>query len=162
MPVTPIMTVDEVAEALKLDRSTVIQWIKDGKLEALKPGKSWLILTTSFDALLSNTTTVSSPRSKRSSKIDWSDDDQVRVYNRDKGREKMAMIQEYKRDKYCVVCHTDAVAYLKVVERPDPDGPVRLLRYYKLGIERLRKLLPSCEVYCQQCIRQEQIMGERL
>jgi excisionase family DNA binding protein len=39
-----LYTVDEVAEQLKLKPGAVRKWIRDGKVKARRPGKSFLIL----------------------------------------------------------------------------------------------------------------------
>jgi len=38
-----ILTVREVAEYLKLSRTTVWRWVKEGKLQAFKLGRSWRV-----------------------------------------------------------------------------------------------------------------------
>jgi len=38
-----ILTVREVAEYLKLSRTTIWRWCLDGKLQAFKVGRSWRI-----------------------------------------------------------------------------------------------------------------------
>jgi excisionase family DNA binding protein len=38
-----ILTVREVAEYLKLSRTTVWRWFKEGKLQAFKLGRSWRV-----------------------------------------------------------------------------------------------------------------------
>lgn len=39
------LTVAEVAAICRNDNATVINWIKAGKLRAIKPGQKWLITT---------------------------------------------------------------------------------------------------------------------
>jgi len=38
-----ILTVREVAEYLKLSRTTVWRWFKEGKLQAFRLGRSWRV-----------------------------------------------------------------------------------------------------------------------
>jgi excisionase family DNA binding protein len=38
-----ILTVREVAEYLKLSRTTIWRWVKEGKLQAFKLGRSWRV-----------------------------------------------------------------------------------------------------------------------
>jgi excisionase family DNA binding protein len=38
-----ILTVREVAEYLKLSRTTIWRWVKEGKLQAFKVGRSWRV-----------------------------------------------------------------------------------------------------------------------
>ena len=41
--VDEILTVREVAKYLKLSRTTVWRWVKEGKLRAFKLGRSWRV-----------------------------------------------------------------------------------------------------------------------
>jgi excisionase family DNA binding protein len=37
----PVLTVREVAKALRVSVPTVYRWVKDGELEAIRHGKQW-------------------------------------------------------------------------------------------------------------------------
>ncbi len=47
-----LLSVDEVAERLAVQPTTVHRWCREGQLSCLKPGKSWRIRLSSFDAFL--------------------------------------------------------------------------------------------------------------
>ncbi len=47
-----LLTVEEVAERLGVQPTTVYRWCREGQLACLKPGKSWRIRHTSLDAFL--------------------------------------------------------------------------------------------------------------
>jgi excisionase family DNA binding protein len=47
-----LLSVDEVAERLGVQPTTVHRWCRDGQLSCLKPGKSWRIRRSSLDAFL--------------------------------------------------------------------------------------------------------------
>lgn len=46
------LTVDEAAEFLKVNRSTVLKWLKEGKIRAAKIGREWRIKKAEIDRLL--------------------------------------------------------------------------------------------------------------
>lgn len=46
------LTVQKVAVALGIPERTVREWCKRGKFEAIRPGHSYLIRRTSFEAML--------------------------------------------------------------------------------------------------------------
>src|SRR5258705_2793741 len=46
-----VYTVEQFAERLKLHPKTVLRFIKDGRLRAVKVGKSWRILRTEMEAM---------------------------------------------------------------------------------------------------------------
>ena len=48
-----LLTVKEVATILKIDRQTVLQWVKKGKLMFHKPGRKYLFSRKHVDELLS-------------------------------------------------------------------------------------------------------------
>lgn len=48
-------TVDEAAARLRLHRNTILAWIKDGRLRAVKPGKSYMIPRAALDELFAPT-----------------------------------------------------------------------------------------------------------
>lgn len=47
----PIMTVAEVAAFFEVSNYTIREWLKAGKLQGTKPGKSWRIKRTDVHAL---------------------------------------------------------------------------------------------------------------
>ena len=48
----PLMTVHEVAEALKVTEATVRTWIRERKLRAMKVGKDWRVSVADVEAFL--------------------------------------------------------------------------------------------------------------
>jgi excisionase family DNA binding protein len=46
-----ILTVREVAEYLKLSRTTVWRWVKEGKLQAFKLGRSWRVCRSELERI---------------------------------------------------------------------------------------------------------------
>lgn len=46
-----VYTVEQFAERLKLHPKTVLRFIRDGRLRAVKVGKSWRILRSDFEAM---------------------------------------------------------------------------------------------------------------
>jgi excisionase family DNA binding protein len=47
------LTIDEVAKELRVNRRTVMRWIKSGKLPALQVGKNYRISKTDYQRFLS-------------------------------------------------------------------------------------------------------------
>lgn len=58
---TTFLTVDEVAEILRVDRTTLYRWCHSGHLPALKIGKEWRITQSDFDAFLSGARSKTAP-----------------------------------------------------------------------------------------------------
>ena len=53
MSIQPVfLTVQKVAAALGIPERTVREWCKRGKFDAIRPGHSYLIRRTSFEAML--------------------------------------------------------------------------------------------------------------
>ena len=48
----PLMTVHEVADALKVTEATVRIWIRERKLRAMKVGKDWRVSVADVEAFL--------------------------------------------------------------------------------------------------------------
>ncbi|MCQ3976530.1 MAG: excisionase [Anaerolineae bacterium] len=53
-----LLTVDEVAEYLRVAPNTVYRWCRDGKLTGIKIGKEWRIARTNLDSFLAERTGV--------------------------------------------------------------------------------------------------------
>lgn len=51
---TPLLTVHEVAELLKMRESTVRSWINDGQLRAIKFGRDWRVAQRDLEAYLNS------------------------------------------------------------------------------------------------------------
>lgn len=52
-PVHSLLTTAEAAERLRLRRTTTVQrYVREGRLQAVKVGRAWLIRPESVDALL--------------------------------------------------------------------------------------------------------------
>ena len=53
---TKVYTLEEIAEILHVTRRTLYTYIKEGKLRAVKVGKSWRVTQKSLDEFLSRGT----------------------------------------------------------------------------------------------------------
>lgn len=53
-----VFTLDEVADILKVTKRTLYNYVKDGKLPAVKMGKYWRVSQESLQAFISTGTTV--------------------------------------------------------------------------------------------------------
>jgi excisionase family DNA binding protein len=49
------LTTDEIAEALRVHKVTVVRWIREGKLKAKKVGRRWLIKESDYLIFVENT-----------------------------------------------------------------------------------------------------------
>lgn len=47
-----LLTIEEVAEKLKVSKRTVYEWIRSGRLEAVKAGSLWRIPTEALEKFL--------------------------------------------------------------------------------------------------------------
>jgi len=47
-----ILTVQEIAQYLKLSRTTIWRWCSEGKLDAFKVGRSWRIRRSALDDIM--------------------------------------------------------------------------------------------------------------
>jgi excisionase family DNA binding protein len=52
--VTKIYTIEEVVEILKVTRRSVYNYLKDGKLNAVKLGRSWRVTEEELDRFIKN------------------------------------------------------------------------------------------------------------
>ncbi len=52
LPKKPLLTVKEVAEALRVTPHTVRQWCRQGKIRAFKLGKEYKIIRSDLEALI--------------------------------------------------------------------------------------------------------------
>jgi excisionase family DNA binding protein len=48
------LTVDEVAKELRVDRRTIMRWIRTGQLPAIKVGQTYRILKSEYQDFLKN------------------------------------------------------------------------------------------------------------
>ncbi len=48
----PLLTIHEVADLLKVNESTVRQWVRAGELRAIKFGKEWRVAHKDLEAYL--------------------------------------------------------------------------------------------------------------
>ena len=57
-----VYTLDEVADILKVSRRTLYNYIKEGKLPAVKMGKYWRVSQDTLEAFISTGTGVADPQ----------------------------------------------------------------------------------------------------
>jgi excisionase family DNA binding protein len=58
------LTVEEVAELVRVSRMTVYRWVRSGDLPAVRVGRSFRIPQDSLDAFLRSSSTVPLPESR--------------------------------------------------------------------------------------------------
>ncbi|MBC8263521.1 MAG: helix-turn-helix domain-containing protein [Anaerolineales bacterium] len=59
-----ILTVREVAEYLKLSRTTIWRWCNEGKLQAFKVGRSWRIHQSELERITQNSRSMDEEEEK--------------------------------------------------------------------------------------------------
>lgn len=60
-----VYTLDEVAEILKVTKRTLYNYVKEGKLPAVKMGKYWRVPAESLQAFISTGTTVANANRRK-------------------------------------------------------------------------------------------------
>ena len=60
-----LLTVQEVAQYLKLSRSTVWRWCQQGKLNAIKLGRSWRIRWSEVNKLMQDEPALNEARARK-------------------------------------------------------------------------------------------------
>ena len=48
------LTTEEIAEALRVHKVTIVRWIREGKLKAKKVGRRWLVNVDDYNGFVEN------------------------------------------------------------------------------------------------------------
>ena len=71
-----LMTLPEIAQTLGMNPSTVRLWVREGRLQAEKMGRKWMVRRTDLERMLAEQPQVGHPRgiaSARRTPEDWSE-----------------------------------------------------------------------------------------
>jgi excisionase family DNA binding protein len=132
-----VYTVEQFAERLKLHPKTVLRFIRDGRLRAVKVGKSYRILRTDMEAMTGVVRGASESAARCTSIVDIPDVEPALAQHMARALPAMRMAQEAHAEPMSLDVAYDTVRrHLKVVIAGSPADTAAMLRMVQILSER--------------------------
>ena len=124
-----IYTVEQFAERLKLHRKTVLRFIREGRLRAVKVGKSYRILRSDLEAMTGAVRGATAPSARVTTIVDLSDVEPAMAQHLARALPAMRMGQEAPAEPMSLdVVHDPARRQVKIVIVGSPADVSAMLR----------------------------------